>query len=116
MKEMEDKISQKVVVTNERIIEEYAKIAFLDPKKLFNSDGTLKNINEMDDDVAAVVAGLESEQLLEGRGEKKEAIGTLKKIKFVDKKGALDSLAKINSLFKDEVTVRHTIEDYLEDE
>lgn len=45
-------------ITRERIALELARIAFHDPKKLFNEDGTLKKITELDDADAAVIASV----------------------------------------------------------
>jgi phage terminase small subunit len=46
-------------VTVDRVIAEYAKLAFLDIRKAFDGDGNLKPIHEMDDDTAAAIAGIE---------------------------------------------------------
>jgi len=111
---VEKEVTDDVQVTNVRIIQEYAKIAFLDPRKLFDEDGSLKNIHKIEDDTAAVIAGLDCENLFEGKGKDREFVGTLKKIKLVDKKGALDSLSRIRGMFQDKVEVTNkTFEDFL---
>ena len=94
---------EKYDITQDRILQEYAKIAFLNPKQLFNNDGTLKGIHEIDDDTIAAINGVEVQQLFDGSGKEREQIGTLHKLKIVDKKGALDSLAKIQGMFIDKV-------------
>lgn len=86
-------------VTPERVLKEYSRLAFLDIRKALTDDGTLKPIHELDDDTAAAIAGLEVEELWEGKGEGREHIGRVKKIKLSDKKGALDSLAKHLGMF-----------------
>jgi phage terminase small subunit len=88
-------------VTVDRVVAEYAKLAFLDVRKAFDEEGRLKPIHEIDDDTAAAIAGLEVESLFEGRGEDREQIGRLHKLKLADKKGALDSLAKYLKMFAD---------------
>jgi hypothetical protein len=40
-------------------MQEIAKMAFFDPRKLFNSDGSLKLISEIYDHSAASIAGSE---------------------------------------------------------
>ena len=55
----------------------------------------------MDDATAAAICGVEAEDLYEGRGESREHVGRLHKIKLSDKKAALDSLAKHIGLLKD---------------
>jgi len=44
-------------------------MAFFDPCKLFNSDGSLKLITEIDDQSAASIAGFEVCKLFDGTGD-----------------------------------------------
>lgn len=46
-------------VTADRVIQELAKIAFLDARKLFSPEGSLKAVHELDDDTAAAVVSLD---------------------------------------------------------
>ena len=39
----------------DRVLTEYAKLAFLDIRKAFDEDGNLKPIHELDDDTAAAI-------------------------------------------------------------
>ena len=110
---IEKRVEEKTEITQERILREYARIAFLDPRKFFDENGSLKSIHEIDDDTAAALAGVETEFLFEGKGKEKEQIGYLHKIKHVDKKGALDSLARIKGMFNDNVNVKVTIDDII---
>lgn len=112
LKERENRLHKKFEVTKERIIAEYAKIGFADIRKTVswqgeviteedNPDGgdvlVIKNIysnavklissDEIDDDTAAAIAEVSQ-----------SAQGGLK-IKFHDKKGALDSMAKHLGMF-----------------
>lgn len=96
-------------VTVDRVIAEYAKIAFLDIRRAFGEDGDLKPIHEIDDDTAAAITGIESEAVFEGSGRDRERVGTLKKIKLVDKKGALDSLARHLGMFVDRQQIEQTV-------
>ncbi|MFM9917854.1 MAG: terminase small subunit, partial [Rhizobacter sp.] len=48
---------------------EIARIAYFDPRKLFGQDGRPLNITELDDDTAAVVAGLDVVEEYAGSGE-----------------------------------------------
>ena len=57
--DLKEKMLKKVDVTPERILKEKARIAFLDPRKLFTEDGSLKPIHELDEDVAAAIASIE---------------------------------------------------------
>jgi phage terminase small subunit len=92
-------------VTVDRVLQEFARLAFLDPRKIFDKEGRLRPITELDDDTAAAIAGLEVEDLYEGRGESREHVGRLHKIKLCDKKGSLDSLARHLQMFTDKAEI-----------
>ena len=92
----------KVAITIDRVVAEYGKLAFLDIRQAFDSEGRLLPIREIDDDTAAAIAGIEVEDRTSGSGEAISAI-RLHKIKLNDKKGALDSLAKYLGMFKERV-------------
>lgn len=87
----------------ERTLNEVARLAFLDARKMFEADGSLKRIHEVDDDTAACIAGMEVTELFEGDGEQKHAYGLLKKVKLSDKGSALDKLMRYHSLYRDKV-------------
>jgi phage terminase small subunit len=89
----------KLEITAERVLKELARIAFFDPRKLFNADGSPKQINELDDDTAAVIAGLQVQELLAGTGDNKHAHSLSRKYKLADKRGALELLGKRLNLF-----------------
>lgn len=78
-------------VTRDRVVNEFAKIAFSDIRKIFNEHGALKSVHEIDSDTAAAIAGFEVDELWIER----EQAGTTKKIKLSSKQAALESLAKI---------------------
>lgn len=99
-------LSERTQITQERVLQEYAKIAFFDPKRMFNDDGTLKQISKLDDDVAAVIGGIDVVVSYSGSGENKKPDYT-KKIKMIDKKGALDSIARHLGMFVDNVNLNH---------
>lgn len=100
IQERMDARAQRTEITQDRVLQEYARIAFFDPRKLFNDDGRPLHLSELDDDTAAAVAGLEVNELYDGDG---ESIGDVKKYKIADKKGALDSLARHLGMFNDRI-------------
>jgi len=99
--ELTNELKSRTMVTIERVLAEYARLGFFDPRKLFNADGSPKEITDLDDDTAAAIAGLDVMEIWEGRGDDKRFVGYLKKYKIVDKKGALDSIAKHLGMFID---------------
>ena len=88
------KREERTEITQDRVLLEYARIAFFDPRKLFRSDGSPKPIEELDTDTAAALAGLEVREEFEGAGENRAFMGYTKKYQLANKLGALDSLAK----------------------
>lgn len=96
-----------------RVLQEYSRLAYLDIRKAFNEDGTLKPVHELDSDTAAAIAGIDVVENQAAASIGSDGIKIInsytKKLKFVDKKGALDSLAKYLGMFADNtVTVNVT--------
>ena len=94
--------SERVGITADRVLQELARVAFLDVRKLLHDDGSMKPISELDDDTRAAIAGLE---LSEIRDEDGKPIGVLKKIKIADKLVALDKLARNFGLLQDKLKI-----------
>lgn len=96
------KMFGKFEVSEQRTIEEIARIAFADIRKIFDETGQLKPIHELDDDTAAVIAGVEHEKLFEhfGKGQAKH-IGTTTKVKMNSKNNALEMLCRYQKLLND---------------
>jgi phage terminase small subunit len=78
--------SSRTGITADRVLQELSRLAFLDIRKAFNADGSLKPLHELDDDTAAAVAGMDVVEI--GSGD--SVVGVTKKIKLSDKKGALE--------------------------
>lgn len=95
IEEGRQRLAEKTDITAERVLAELAKIAFLDVRKAFNADGSLKPIDELDDNTAAAIAGLEVAAINEDGA----TIGSLKKIKLADKISALEKLGRNLNLF-----------------
>jgi phage terminase small subunit len=89
-----------------RILDEYLRLAFVDPAKLLDNTGRPLPLSEIDEDTRRAIIGLEVVDEFEGRGEQRQQIGTVKKYKLADKQRALDSLSKVLGLLveKQEVT------------
>ena len=78
-------------VSVERTLKEIARIAYGDVRKLYNPDGSMKRIHELDEDGAALIAGLEVDELTaQGPGGEQQAIGFTRKMKLASKTKALD--------------------------
>ena len=90
IKVAQDARSKRTEITVDRVLQELAKIAFFDPRKLFDSDGNVKQVHELDDDTAGAIAGLDVQDLIEDR----QVIGYTKKYKIADKNTALANCMK----------------------
>jgi phage terminase small subunit len=105
IRERLDVLSEKAAadsgVTTERVLSELAKVAFLDIGNLFDKHGNLKSITELDDDTAAGLARFEYEEIYTGRGETRERIGRVTRIKLHDKLAALTRLARLLGMFRE---------------
>ena len=91
---------QRTAVTADRVLLEAARLALFDPRKLFNDDGSPKGINELDDDTAAAVAGIEVVEQFEGSGKDRVFVGYLKKYRIADKNQALEKLFRHHGLYE----------------
>lgn len=104
--EKTEKRLTKLEISADRVLGELAKLAFLDPRRLFNPDGSLKPITELDDDTAASISGMDIEKLYEhfNKGGAKN-VGTVTKVKLLDKGINLERLGRHLKLFTDKVEV-----------
>lgn len=93
-------LQDRLEITTDRVLRERARLAFFDVRKLFNDDGSPKPINELDDDTAAAIAGLEVAEIWEGSGDNRHFVGYLKKYKLTDKSASLTALEKHLGLYE----------------
>jgi len=84
------------------LVEALAGIAFLDPADLFDENGELLPVGKMPAHVRKAIASIDIVPAFVGHGKDRRQVGVNTKIRFVDKKGALDSLAKIYGYFEAE--------------
>lgn len=100
---------QRTEITQDRVLQEYAKIAFLDPRRFYDENGALIPVQKLPADVAAALSAMEV--VVERNGTNEDgspAFADVKKIKFSDKKGALDSVARHLGMFIDRSEVKVT--------
>lgn len=92
-------------VTVERTLKEIARVAYGDVRKLFNEDGTLRSVHELNEDEAAMIAGVETEQVrVEGEDEEDGEVVTRRKIKINSKLKALDQCMDVLDMSKSKKT------------
>jgi phage terminase small subunit len=91
IEELRNKVEEKHDISRDRVLAEYAKIAFMDVRNMFNDNGQPLGITELDDNTVGAIAGIEVlEEKVKG-----ETVGYVKKYRLADKKGALDSICKV---------------------
>ena len=113
--DIQEYISEKVKerekrteVTQDMVIRELSRIAFLDIRKLYNESGGLKNIQDIDDETIKAISSLETLEEYDGYGEDKKQIGNTQKVKLLDKLKALELLGRHLGMFKEKVDVNHS--------
>lgn len=93
--------AQRNDITADRVLKEIARLAFFDPRRLLNGDGTPKSIHELDDDTAAAVAGID----IVTKGNEDLGYADVMKIKLADKSKNLELLGRHLKLFTDKIEV-----------
>ena len=99
--EKQQEIEKRTEITQDMIVKELAKIAFLDIRKLYTENGQLKNIADIDDKTVGAISSLETLEEYDGYGEDREKIGDTQKVKLLDKTKALELLGKHLGMFTD---------------
>jgi phage terminase small subunit len=98
---------KRTEITQDRVLKEYARIGFFDPRKLFDETGIPLPIGQIDDDTAAVISGIDVATI----GNAEHGIGEVLKLRLSNKIGALDSMAKHLGMFNASVKVDVTNSD-----
>lgn len=92
-----DAVFDNLKITTERILLERARLAFFDPRKLLDAKGNPIPLQELDDDTAAAIAGLEVMQV---GGD--DSAATVKKYRLADKNASLTSLEKQRGMYRED--------------
>lgn len=115
--ELRAKVSEKLELTKEMIINELRCVAMSDIRGFYREDGSLKPINELTEEQAAALAGVETDEIwgveIDGEGMQKKKLGETKKIKRWDK---INAIAHINKMmgWNAPEKVEHTGDSFLD--
>ena len=93
-----DERAKRIGITQDRVLLEYARIAFYDPRKLVDADGKIIPFAGLDEDTARAVVSFDMVSMEKSEGE-------LVKVRLADKLAALNSLARHLGMFNDKMTV-----------
>jgi phage terminase small subunit len=102
IKELQNRSLKRHDVTVDRIIEEYAKIAFSDIRKIYDEHGKLKQPCELPDDIAGALASFEVNTVQKDQ----VSVEHVAKVKLLDKRSALADLGKHFNMFTEDVTIK----------
>lgn len=92
-------LQKQTNITQERVLGELAKIAFIDPRKFYEGIN-LVPVADLEDDQAAALASFEVLEDKTAAGEETLTETTIKKVKFWDKLRALEMLGKHLGIFE----------------
>jgi phage terminase small subunit len=91
-------LAEKTGISQQKVLQEIAKIAFSDIRKYYQDDNNLKPICDLDDNEAAALASVKSyEETMPGTD---IIIGFNKEIKMYDKLAGLEKLARHLGLYE----------------
>ncbi|HJV52774.1 MAG TPA: terminase small subunit [Noviherbaspirillum sp.] len=105
------KRTERTEITQDRVLQELYRLCFVDIRKAFNDDGTLKPIHELDDDTAAALSGIEVQELNAAPGS--PPLGFTKKFKLIEKKGPLELLMRHMGMLNDKLKLQGDAENPL---
>lgn len=93
--EEKKRLQKKYRIDQDRLMQEYMRLAFADIRKCFDDNGNIKLPKDIDDDTAAALAAVEVVSSSPSGGDPEYT----HKFKLIDKKGPLQDLAKMLGLF-----------------
>ena len=99
-------VLDSIDISVERVLRGIGNLAFVDMRKLYATDGSLRPVHELDFDTQAGLNGVEIEKLFEryGKGQAQE-VGTTTKVKVADRGLNLERLGRYHKLFTDKLDV-----------
>lgn len=101
LSDLRNTLAEKTGITQQRVLQEYAKIAFFDIREAFDVDGGLIHVKQLDDNSAGAISSIKSsEEWGEDDAGNKIIVGTLKEVKVFDKIRALQDLGKHLGMFE----------------
>ena len=108
--ELEAKAAKRTEISKDMVLRELARVAFVDPRKLFDENGKPKDLESLDADTAAALASVDILEEYDFDDGNRVLIGHTKKYKWSDKLRALELLGKHLGMFTDKVHVDGSID------
>jgi len=88
--------SRRTEITQDRVLQEFARIAFFDPANLFDELGKPLPISQIDEDTRRAISGLDVCTI----GSNDIGPGEIQKFKIANKLGALEQIGKHLGMFQ----------------
>lgn len=108
--ESSKKVARKYELSTELVVKTIVQELTFDPAKLYKEDGTLKQINELDEDVRMALTSVEFEQI-----GSPDAPIFVRKVKWAQKQGAREQAMKHLGMFLEDNKQKHGIESVPDD-
>lgn len=102
-------IANELGLTRRAMLAELKKVAMMDPRKLYKSDGTPKETQDWDDETAGAIAGVEIFEEFDPKTRLK--IGTTRKVKKEPKLTAIAEINKMMGYYPATAGIKAEIED-----
>lgn len=96
-------VAAAVGVTPESVIKLFEESAFADHRKAYDEKGVLRPLSEIPDAIGRNIISIKTDEIYEGTGKKRKAVGVSREVRFTDKQRDREMLAKHLGLFKDQV-------------
>lgn len=99
--EKEQELLKKYDMTADSVMKELASLVHFDVRKLYNEDGTLKAIHELDDATARALSSIQVVEEVDTDGDEKNTTTVTKTFKVFDKNSAIEKAMKHFKLLGD---------------
>ena len=96
VEELKAETWRKLHMDRDEVMARLARVARFDARKLFDSDGRMKRLEDLDEETAGAVASIEVDEI----GADGTVIGLTRKIKASDRLKALELLGKHHGVFE----------------
>lgn len=100
--------NQRLEITADEVLLELRRMLTADVALLTDEKGCVKAVDDIPLDLRRTIASIDVEEIWEGRGEDREQVGVLKKVRFWNKEKAAELLGKHLKLFTEKHEVEHS--------
>lgn len=99
-------LAEKTGISQQKVLNEIAKIAFSDIRNFYEDDGQLKNITNLNDNEAAALSSVKTYEEKDREG---NILGLNREIKMYDKLAGLEKLARHLGLYEMDNQQKNTV-------